>query len=67
MPQRIFDNWVQEAPIDKAIQARPRQVLAYQIHGADMKRATNRLAEFDKPALMLWSDNPVMPRRTDAD
>ena len=29
--------------------------------GADLTRATNRLADFTGPALVLWSRNPVMP------
>ena len=38
-----------------------REVLPHQVRQRRLIRATNRLAEFDGPALVLWSRNPVMP------
>ena len=61
VPQRIVDAWLEPGLAD----ARIRRDLVKYCHTtfdtADLIRATNRLADFDGPALVLWSRNPVMP------
>jgi len=61
VPQPIFDNWVQAALADKAVRRDLVKYCRTTFVDEDLIRATNRLAEFDRPALVLWTDNPVMP------
>lgn len=61
VPQPIFDTWVQAGLTDKAVRRDLVQYCRTSFDGDDLIRATNRLAEFDRPALVLWTDNPVMP------
>ena len=61
VPQEIVDAWFAAGLAD----ARIRRDLVKYCHttfdGGELIRATNRLADFDGPALVLWSRNPVMP------
>ncbi|VEG54305.1 putative hydrolase or acyltransferase of alpha/beta superfamily [Mycolicibacterium aurum] len=61
VPQPIFDTWVQAGLTDKAVRRDLVKYCRTSFDGDDLIRATNRLAEFDRPALVLWTDNPVMP------
>ncbi|MGV0717891.1 alpha/beta hydrolase [Mycolicibacterium sp. XJ662] len=61
VPQRIAEDWTTAALADKRIR---RDLLKYcrtKFDDRELIRATNRLAEFDGDALVLWSRNPVMP------
>ncbi|MUL80186.1 MULTISPECIES: alpha/beta fold hydrolase [unclassified Mycolicibacterium] len=61
VPQDIFEGWTDAALADRRIR---RDLIRYcrtRFDKADLIRATNALAEFTGPALVLWSDNPVMP------
>lgn len=61
VPQHIFDNWVKAALADKEVRRDLVKYCRTRFDDDDLIRATNRLAEFDRPALVLWTDNPVMP------
>jgi pimeloyl-ACP methyl ester carboxylesterase len=61
VPQNIFDKWVAAGLADKAVRRDLVRYCRTRFDADDLIRATNRLAEFDRPALVLWSDNPVMP------
>ena len=61
VPQRIFDKWVAAGLADKAVRRDLVKYCRTRFDGGDLIRATGRLTEFDRPALVLWSDNPVMP------
>lgn len=61
VPQEIFDEWVAAGLTDKAIRRDLVKYCRTRFDGDDLIRATNRLREFDRPALVLWTDNPVMP------
>ncbi|MGE2713648.1 alpha/beta fold hydrolase [Mycolicibacterium litorale] len=59
--QHIVDSWLTAGLADTRIR---RDLVKYchsRFDGADLTRATNRLADFDGPVLVLWSHNPVMP------
>lgn len=61
VPQDIFEAWTDAALADKRVR---RDLVAYsrtKFDAAELIRATNALADFTGPALVLWSDNPVMP------
>jgi pimeloyl-ACP methyl ester carboxylesterase len=61
VPQEIVDASLAAGLADRRIR---RDLVTYcrtKFDGADLIRATNRLADFDGPALVLWSRNPVMP------
>lgn len=63
IPQRIVDEWTAAGIADKRIR---RDLIKYcrtRFDKTDLIRATNRLADFDGPVLVLWSHNPVMPDR----
>jgi pimeloyl-ACP methyl ester carboxylesterase len=61
VPQAIVDKWLAPGLADRRI----RQDLVKYGHSKfsrdDLIRATNALSDFTGPALVLWSDNPVMP------
>lgn len=62
LPQDLFDRWASKALRDKAIR---RDLANYVRHArkSDMIAYTERLTEFDKPALVVWaSEDKVMPR-----
>ena len=61
VPQNIFDKWVAAGLADKAVRRDLVRYCRTRFDADDLIRATNRLTEFDRPALVLWSDNPVMP------
>lgn len=61
VPQNIVDDWTAAGLADVRIR---RDLIKYcrtRFDGDELIRATNRLSEFDGPALVLWSRNPVMP------
>ena len=61
IPQDVIDAWTAPGLADVRIR---RDLLKYartKFDKADLIRATTRLAEFEGPALVLWSHNRVMP------
>jgi pimeloyl-ACP methyl ester carboxylesterase len=61
VPQHIVENWTEAGLSDVRIR---RDLIKYcrsRFDDAELIRATERLREFDGPALVLWSRNPVMP------
>jgi pimeloyl-ACP methyl ester carboxylesterase len=59
--QDIVDAWLSAGLADKRIR---RDLVKYchtKFDKHDLIRATNALRNFTGPALVLWSDNPVMP------
>jgi pimeloyl-ACP methyl ester carboxylesterase len=61
VPQDIVDQWFAAGLTDRRIRADLVKYCRSRFDGPDLIRATNRLADFDGPALVLWSRNPVMP------
>lgn len=61
VPQEIFDKWMVGGLATEAVRRDLVKYCRTRFDGDDLIRATERLAEFDRPALVLWSDNPVMP------
>jgi pimeloyl-ACP methyl ester carboxylesterase len=61
VPQAIIDRWLAPGLADRQI----RQDVVKYGHSTfrrdELIRATNALSDFAGPALVLWSDNPVMP------
>ncbi len=61
VPQGIVDKWMAPGLADRRIRQDLVKYCRTKFDGADLIRATNRLADFTGPALVLWSRNPVMP------
>jgi pimeloyl-ACP methyl ester carboxylesterase len=61
IPQDIVEAWVAAGLADRRIRRDLVKYCRTKFDAADYIRATNRLADFDGPALVLWSRNPVMP------
>ncbi len=61
VPQSIVEAWLSAGLADKDVRRDLVKYCRTKFDDADLIRATNRLAEFDGPALVLWSRNPVMP------
>jgi pimeloyl-ACP methyl ester carboxylesterase len=61
VPQDIVDAWFAGGLSDRRIRRDLVKYCRTKFVKDDLIRATNRLAEFTGPALVLWSDNPVMP------
>lgn len=61
VPQPIFDKWAEAALVDKAVRRDLVKYCRTKFCDDELIRATDRLADFDRPALVLWTDNPVMP------
>ena len=61
MPQDIVDAWFAAGLTDRRIRRDLVKYCRTKFDGAELIRATNRLADFAGPALVLWSANPVMP------
>ena len=61
VPQGIVEEWMQAGLSDARIRRDLVKYCRTKFDDADLIRATNRLADFDGPALVLWSRNPVMP------
>ncbi|OBB83792.1 alpha/beta fold hydrolase [Mycolicibacterium peregrinum] len=61
IPQHLFEGWTEAALADRRIR---RDLISYcrsRFDKAELIRATNSLADFTGPSLVLWSDNTVMP------
>jgi pimeloyl-ACP methyl ester carboxylesterase len=61
VPQDIVDKWLAAGLADRRIRRDLVKYCRTKFDGADLIRATNRLADFDGDVLVLWSRNPVMP------
>jgi pimeloyl-ACP methyl ester carboxylesterase len=61
VPQDIVDEWLAAGLADRRIRRDLVKYCRTKFDGKDLTRATNRLADFTGPALVLWSENPVMP------
>jgi pimeloyl-ACP methyl ester carboxylesterase len=61
VPQDIVDAWMAAGLADKQVRRDLVKYCRTKFDGNDLIRATNRLTDFDGPALVLWSRNPVMP------
>ena len=62
VPQVIVDEWMAAGLADRRIRQDLVKYCRTKFDGADLIRATNRLADFDGDVLVLWSRNPVMPK-----
>lgn len=61
VPQTIVDVWTAHALADKDIRRDLVKYCRTRFDKPSLIEATSQLATFDRPALVLWSDNPVMP------
>jgi pimeloyl-ACP methyl ester carboxylesterase len=61
VPQAIVDQWLAAGLADRRIRRDLVKYCRTKFDGKDLTRATNRLADFAGHALVLWSENPVMP------
>jgi pimeloyl-ACP methyl ester carboxylesterase len=61
VPQDIVDAWLLHALADKQIRRDLASYCRTRFDRDDLIRATGALRNFTGPALVLWSDNPVMP------
>lgn len=61
VPQKIVDRWLAPGLADPRIREDLIRYCRTQFNKSELISATNKLAGFDKPALILWSRNPVMP------
>jgi pimeloyl-ACP methyl ester carboxylesterase len=61
VPQEIVEAWLEPGLADARIRRDLVKYCRTKFDSADLIRATDRLAAFDGPALVLWSRNPVMP------
>lgn len=61
IPQDIVEKWVAGGLVEKAVRRDLVKYCGTKFDKDDLIRATAMLREFDRPALVLWSDNPVMP------
>jgi pimeloyl-ACP methyl ester carboxylesterase len=61
VPQDIVDAWLAGGLADRSVRRDLVKYCRTKLDDAELIRATNRLTDFDGPALVLWSRNPVMP------
>jgi pimeloyl-ACP methyl ester carboxylesterase len=61
VPQDIVDAWLAAGLADRGVRQDLVKYCRTKFDDKESIRATNRLAEFTGPALVLWSKNPVMP------
>jgi pimeloyl-ACP methyl ester carboxylesterase len=61
VPQDIVDAWLAHALTDRNIRRDLANYCRTRFDRNDLIRATEALRNFTGPALVLWSDNPVMP------
>jgi pimeloyl-ACP methyl ester carboxylesterase len=61
VPQHIVDRWLRTGLADRAVRRDLVRYCRTRFDKPDLIRATNRLADFDGPVLVLWSHNRVMP------
>ncbi|ORB27714.1 alpha/beta fold hydrolase [Mycolicibacterium parafortuitum] len=59
--QPIVDSWTRGGLASAGVRRDLVKYCRTRFDSTDLIRATERLAAFDRPALVLWSDNPVMP------
>jgi len=58
VPQDIVDKWMAPGLADRLIRQDLVKYCRTKFDGADLIRATNRLADFTGPALVLWEPQP---------
>lgn len=61
IPQPIVDKWVAAGLTDVSVRRDLVKYCRTRFDDGELIRATEALADFDRPALVLWTDNPVMP------
>lgn len=61
VPQDIVDAWLVHALADKQIRRDLTSYCRTRFDRDELIRATGALRDFTGPALVLWSENPVMP------
>lgn len=61
VPQHIVESWFAAGLTDPRLRRDLVKYCRSRFDGAELTRATNRLADFDGSVLVLWSHNPVMP------
>jgi pimeloyl-ACP methyl ester carboxylesterase len=61
LPQDIVDKWLAPGLRDRRIRQDLCKYGRSKFRRDELIRATNALRDFTGPALVLWSDNPVMP------
>lgn len=61
VPQDIVDAWLVHALADKHIRRDLARYCRTRFDRNELIRATEAVRDFTGPALVLWSDNPVMP------
>ncbi len=61
VPQAIVDNWTAAGLADRAVRRDLVKYCRTRFDTSELVRATGSLAAFDRPALVLWTENPVMP------
>lgn len=61
VPQRLVDDWLAHALHDRRIRDDLAKYCRSRLDRADLVSGTERLAGFNRPALVLWSRNRLMP------
>jgi len=61
VPQAIVDDWVAAGLADQGVRRDLVKYCRTKFVGSELTRATESLKDFEGPALVLWSRNPVMP------
>jgi pimeloyl-ACP methyl ester carboxylesterase len=61
VPQDIVEDWTAGGLADARVRRDLVKYCRTRFDGPDLIRATERLRDFDGPALVLWTRNPVMP------
>jgi pimeloyl-ACP methyl ester carboxylesterase len=61
VPQAIIDKWLAPGLADRRIRQDLVKYGHCKFRRDELIRATKALSDFTGPALVLWSDNPVMP------
>lgn len=61
IPQDIVDKWLASGLADRRVRQDLVKYGRSRFDRSELIRATNALHDFTGPALVLWSDNPVMP------
>lgn len=61
VPQAIIDKWLTPGLADRRIRRDLVKYAQSKFSRDELIRSTNALSDFAGPALVLWSNNPVMP------